>query len=305
MTSAQDLYLEHTLATSEDEMFTARFGGSPHQARCRGPLQFGLAVLSVLSLSLAVAAPGGTIETITPKLAVAAPAENSQSEQDLAPDTVVLASLFAGRSRGAVAPVASRSGQRTPITTDIAVSMLNTGTEQDFVVEKLVTETELPFEVIKQDDPNLTKGTEKIIQAGENGKTVNFEEVVLLDGEEVSRYIIAEPLTYSAVDQIVAIGTKAPQQASTATNSNLGKAPSGTVWEQLAKCESSGNPAAVSRNGLYYGLYQFSLGTWKSVGGTGLPSQATAEEQTRLAEKLQARSGWGQWPACSRKLGLR
>ena len=41
------------------------------------------------------------------------------------------------------------------------------------------------------------------------------------------------------------------------------------------------------------------------MGGSGLPSQASAEEQTMRAQTLQARSGWGQWPACSKKLGLR
>lgn len=77
-----------------------------------------------------------------------------------------------------------------------------------------------------------------------------------------------------------------------------------SVWAALAQCESSGNPRAVSSTGRYHGLYQFSVATWRSVGGTGLPSQATPEEQTNRARILQARSGWGQWPACSRKLGL-
>ena len=76
------------------------------------------------------------------------------------------------------------------------------------------------------------------------------------------------------------------------------------VWAQLAQCESGGNPRTNTGNG-YYGLYQFSLSTWRSVGGSGLPSNASPEEQTMRAQILQARSGWGQWPACSRKLGLR
>ena len=75
-------------------------------------------------------------------------------------------------------------------------------------------------------------------------------------------------------------------------------------WERLAQCESGGNPTIVSANGLYYGLYQFSLGTWAAVGGSGLPSQASPAEQTMRAQILQARAGWGQWPACAAKLGL-
>lgn len=78
-----------------------------------------------------------------------------------------------------------------------------------------------------------------------------------------------------------------------------------SVWHALAKCESGNNPTIVSSNGLYYGLYQFSLSTWRSVGGSGLPTQASRDEQTNRARILQARSGWGQWPHCSAKLGLR
>nr|WP_283251294.1 MULTISPECIES: transglycosylase family protein [unclassified Actinomyces] len=75
------------------------------------------------------------------------------------------------------------------------------------------------------------------------------------------------------------------------------------VWLQLAQCESGNNPSANTGNG-YYGMYQFSLVTWRSVGGSGYPHQASAAEQTMRAQMLQARSGWGQWGACSAGLGL-
>jgi hypothetical protein len=76
------------------------------------------------------------------------------------------------------------------------------------------------------------------------------------------------------------------------------------VWGALARCESGGNPRTNTGNG-YYGLYQFSARTWRSVGGRGLPHQNSAAEQTKRAQILQERAGWGQWPACSRRLGLR
>jgi hypothetical protein len=78
---------------------------------------------------------------------------------------------------------------------------------------------------------------------------------------------------------------------------------SGGVWAELRGCESGGNYADQTGNG-YYGAYQFALSTWESLGFSGLPSQAPPAVQDAAAEKLQARSGWGQWPVCSRRLGL-
>lgn len=97
-----------------------------------------------------------------------------------------------------------------------------------------------------------------------------------------------------------AAGSPAPQVIGTEI-----EGVSASTWAALAQCESGGDPRIVSSNGLYHGLYQFTTSTWRSVGGSGLPSQASPEEQTERASILQARSGWGQWPACSRKLGLR
>jgi hypothetical protein len=75
-------------------------------------------------------------------------------------------------------------------------------------------------------------------------------------------------------------------------------------FARLRQCESNGNYATNTGNG-YYGAYQFSADTWHALGYDGLPSDAPPEVQDEAAHRLQARSGWGQWPACSRRLGLR
>jgi len=77
-----------------------------------------------------------------------------------------------------------------------------------------------------------------------------------------------------------------------------------SVWQRLRNCEAGGRYDRNSGNG-YYGAYQFSAGTWRSLGFKGLPHQAPPEVQDEAARKLQARSGWGQWPACSRRIGAR
>lgn len=78
----------------------------------------------------------------------------------------------------------------------------------------------------------------------------------------------------------------------------------GSVWDRLAQCESGGNWSINTGNG-YYGGLQFSLASWRGVGGSGYPHQASRAEQISRAEALRERQGWGAWPACSAKLGLR
>jgi soluble lytic murein transglycosylase-like protein len=65
----------------------------------------------------------------------------------------------------------------------------------------------------------------------------------------------------------------------------------------IAACESGGDPAAVNAAG-YYGKYQFDLGTWASVGGSGNPAEASEAEQDYRAALLYSRAGSSPWPVC-------
>jgi Transglycosylase-like domain len=66
----------------------------------------------------------------------------------------------------------------------------------------------------------------------------------------------------------------------------------------IAACESHGNPRAIGGGGAYRGKYQFSFGTWASVGGRGDPAAASEREQDRRAAMLLKRGGRGHWPVC-------
>jgi hypothetical protein len=68
----------------------------------------------------------------------------------------------------------------------------------------------------------------------------------------------------------------------------------------IARCESGGNPRAVSAGGTYRGLFQFDYRTWASVGGKGDPAAASRTEQYRRAAMLYARAGASPWPVCGR-----
>jgi hypothetical protein len=80
-------------------------------------------------------------------------------------------------------------------------------------------------------------------------------------------------------------------------------APAG-VWDKLAMCESTGDWSINTGNGFSGGL-QFTPQTWRAFGGKGQAHQASRDEQIAVAERVLEAQGWGAWPACSRKLGLR
>ncbi len=71
-----------------------------------------------------------------------------------------------------------------------------------------------------------------------------------------------------------------------------------STLEAIASCESGGDPTIVSSGGTYRGKYQFSFGTWASVGGSGDPAAASEAEQDYRAALLYAGSGSSPWPVC-------
>jgi Transglycosylase-like domain len=71
------------------------------------------------------------------------------------------------------------------------------------------------------------------------------------------------------------------------------------VLEQIAACESHGNPRAIGGGGAFRGKYQFTYGTWVAVGGRGDPAGASEREQDRRAAILLKRTGGSAWPVCA------
>jgi peptidoglycan hydrolase-like protein with peptidoglycan-binding domain len=84
----------------------------------------------------------------------------------------------------------------------------------------------------------------------------------------------------------------------TARSSSAPAGDAATVLARIAMCESSGDPTAVSADGRYYGKYQFSRATWRSVGGRGNPALASEAEQDQRAAILYEREGTAPWPVC-------
>jgi hypothetical protein len=79
------------------------------------------------------------------------------------------------------------------------------------------------------------------------------------------------------------------------------------TWNRLAYCESGGRWHVNTGNG-YYGGLQISRSTWKGYGGgkfARYPHRATKSQQIKIAERIQNGQGWGAWPTCSSRIGLR
>ncbi|MBS2965092.1 DUF348 domain-containing protein [Actinocrinis puniceicyclus] len=154
-----------------------------------------------------------------------------------------------------------------------------------------VKEIPIPYTVTKQSDPSSYVGSTTVVTAGQDGVAKVTYALQIINGvkqtpKEVSRVVTKQP-----VAEVEKVGTKSLPTNVASLN-----------WAALANCESGGNPKAVDPSGTYYGLYQFSVSTWDSLGGSGLPSDASASEQTSRAELLYQRSGAGQWPVCGHNL---
>lgn len=167
--------------------------------------------------------------------------------------------------------------------------------------EQVVLKETIPFDTETTEDDSKYKDEKTVTQKGADGEKEIVKIVRTVDGQVESETVKSEKVLAEPVTQKVTVGTKTrPVSEEPAAAIAVGD----DVWSKLAFCESGGRPNTNTGNG-FYGMYQFTLPTWRAVGGTGLPSEASAEEQTKRAKILQARSGWGQWPACTRKLGLR
>lgn len=73
-------------------------------------------------------------------------------------------------------------------------------------------------------------------------------------------------------------------------------------WDAVAQCESGGNWGINTGNG-YHGGLQFTMGTWAANGGSGMPENASREEQIRVANNVLNTQGIGAWPVCGGRSG--
>jgi hypothetical protein len=164
------------------------------------------------------------------------------------------------------------------------------------IVEERV-EVELPRELVRVEDPGMLLGYARVDRAGRVGTRIDTSLVLTVDGEVESRLTLHSETTREPVARVERHGTRTLE--------------GDTVWDALARCEASGRWDAVrvvNSRITYHGGLQFDTRTWNEFRPDGFPqlaSEATREQQIEVAERVLARQGWGAWPACSLRLGLR
>jgi resuscitation-promoting factor RpfB len=170
------------------------------------------------------------------------------------------------------------------------------------ILDRPTSSEAIPYATVTRYDSSMYRGHSAIVRNGRSGLRRVTYRVVLHNGHVVARRLISQHVVRGAVARIERVGTKSRPAPAPAPTTNY--ASGGTVWDELAQCESGGNWADNTGNG-YYGGLQFSLSTWEAYGGTGLPSSASRDTQIAIATKVRdAAGGYSPWPACSASLGL-
>lgn len=159
--------------------------------------------------------------------------------------------------------------------------------------DPVTKQVKIPPPVVRKKSSKLPAYSQKVLRKGRTGLKEVQIAYVKRHGKKV-KAVIAQKIKRKPVPQILAVG---PQPSGIGAAAKLN-------WSALARCESGGNPSAVNPAG-YYGLYQFNRQSWATVGGSGLPSDASAAEQTYRAQLMYNRvnGNWqGQWPSCGHYL---
>ncbi|CAB0548918.1 hypothetical protein CIP107534_00844 [Corynebacterium diphtheriae] len=193
-------------------------------------------------------------------------------------------------------------------TDDVVMPALDTAVSKDMNIkvdkvdsreEKITEKFDEPATYIE--DAEQLEGEETLVTPGTQGERTVTRKIVTVNGVETANEVVNEEIITPGVAATIKRGAKKPTTASAAAVA------SGSVWDQLAQCESGGNWSINTGNGFTGGL-QFVDSTWLGLGGGVYAPQAylaTREQQIAIAEKVLAAQGWGAWPACTAKLGLR
>ncbi|TQC51135.1 resuscitation-promoting factor [Rhodococcus sp. WS4] len=181
----------------------------------------------------------------------------------------------------------------TPLTEGMDVTVTRDRTETKVETLPLAPEEQ------RIEDPTMNMSRTVLENPGLPGvQDVTFA-VNTVNGTEIGRNQVSATVTTPAQPKVIRVGAKPGTEVPPVEN--------GSVWDALAQCEATGNWAINTGNGFFGGV-QFDQNTWERQGGLKYAPRAdlaTREEQIAVASKTQKTQGWGAWPTCSGRLGVR
>jgi uncharacterized protein YabE (DUF348 family) len=131
--------------------------------------------------------------------------------------------------------------------------------------QHVTTQEDIPFRVVLQPDPNLSRPHQVVVTPGEAGRVEHTYLVRIVDGRETDRMLISSRQLAAPVAEVRRIGTRTPTGAAEIEAIIRDAAAAhGVDPEQLlrvAYCESRFIPGAYNASGAS-GLFQFMPGTW-------------------------------------------
>ncbi|MGB6181836.1 MAG: transglycosylase family protein [Rhodococcus sp. (in: high G+C Gram-positive bacteria)] len=234
---------------------------------------------------------GATVSVVLPKSVVLADGGAEPKPMRFAAPSVgdfLAAHDAALQQEDTVVPAADE-----PLTDGATITVTRIRTETVDVTEPVAAPD------VRIEDPTMNISRTVQESSGVPGEQNATYAVKKVDGVEVSRSLIAADVTAPPVPTTVRVGTKPGTEVPPVQN--------GAIWDALAQCEATGNWAINTGNGFFGGV-QFDQNTWERQGGLKYAPRAdlaTREEQIAIATQTQQTQGWGAWPSCTSRLGLR
>lgn len=246
-------------------------------------------VLSALLLPLAGLPPSVVLDVDGER--VVARTAGPAAAQALELDDVALDGMapFAVRASDATHPDAALQFAAWVSTDTVRVTQVTVEDDRREIV--------IPREIRRIEDPRLLRGVVRVERPGRDGLLAETDLVTRVDGVETSRIAQTLEVVTGSQERIERHGTMVTPPAS--------------VWDDLAKCESGQRwdiVRFVNESTSYHGGLQFLPSTWNAFRPVDFPEhahEASRSQQIEVAERVRDHQGWGAWPACSRRLGLR
>ncbi|SEL10355.1 resuscitation-promoting factor [Rhodococcus maanshanensis] len=234
---------------------------------------------------------GAALDVVSPKLVSLIDGAAAPAELRLAAPTV--GDLLAAKGVPLEQADTVVPAPETKLAEGMQIAVTRTRTEN-------VTET-LPLAPPDQriEDPTMNMSRTIVENPGAPGVHDVTFAVTKVNGAETGRQQLDAVVTAPAQPKVVRVGSKPGTEVPPVTN--------GATWDALAQCEATGNWHINTGNGFYGGV-QFDQNTWERQGGLKYAPRAdlaTREEQIAIASRTQATQGWGAWPACTSRLGMR